>query len=859
MRIQRSLFVAAITALFVLALPLAVQAAPVHVSIFGNDTTGDGSTGSPYLTVQRGINAATAGNDVYVAAGSYPNTSLAMKNGVSLYGAGSTQSVLQGTGAAPVITISGIGAGETVSGFAITGGYCPPFAWGGGVCIVGSSPTIKGNTIAGNTAVWGGGGIAALNSSALITNNLIDGNSALHGGGVYLSGGSSVLDGNTITGNMINGSPDQQGYGAGVYAYGGTITNNVIANNVGYNTGIYGTAAGGIFANQLPILIANNTIVGNNASPISGGIYNYFGNPTITNCIVWGNGDDLAAGATATYSDIEDGDGGTGNRSVAPGFASTSTLDFSLPAGSPCVDAGTSSGAPASDRRGVYRPQGSAVDIGAYEYFNPATAAPTDPALDSDTHPVSTWVSSRDVTVTLTGAAGTVAPLKGFAISATSDSHAYPTKSITHPAGTTEYGFTAGADGTYYVNLGTADVVSNWSSGAYYGPILIDTAPPSDPALDSSSHDVGVPSRTTQVQLSYTGSSDGAGSGIDGYQVMWSRGATDDAPETVNEDSDSTTSPLLAFGEWYAHVRVVDQAGNWTDTAHMGPFVIGISTPVFAPVTTDGKSAVDMTADPLDAPSTLSVAPDAGTSIPGVASATIVGHDVLRVAFDSDFSGQIDIPVTVTTGADIQTVHALITVTVAAPYSATYRVNSANTSIIQWAGAPNAKGYRILINGVPVGVAAAKSSSWTYPGLLGPLAKVAVVALGGDGLESASVPATYSAIAAPVKVGTLRFSGSSAKLTPSTKRALSRLAAVIAAQGFTEVTVDGYTAKRARGNWFYRRWLSNARAKAVRVYLAKELARRGSGAKIVVRARGGANPIGSQESAQNRRAEIVLR
>jgi outer membrane protein OmpA-like peptidoglycan-associated protein len=110
-----------------------------------------------------------------------------------------------------------------------------------------------------------------------------------------------------------------------------------------------------------------------------------------------------------------------------------------------------------------------------------------------------------------------------------------------------------------------------------------------------------------------------------------------------------------------------------------------------------------------------------------------------------------------------------------------------------------------------------------------------------------------------VKVGTLRFSGNSAKLTPSTKRALSRLATVIAAQGFTEVTVDGYTAKRVRGNWFYRRWLSSARAKAVKAYLAKELARRGSRAKIVIRARGGANPIGSSSSAQNRRAEIVLR
>ena len=36
-------------------------------------------------------------------------------------------------------------------------------------------------------------------------------------------------------------------------------------------------------------------------------------------------------------------------------------------AGSPAVDAGTLLGAPASDQRGVARPQGAGVDIGAYE------------------------------------------------------------------------------------------------------------------------------------------------------------------------------------------------------------------------------------------------------------------------------------------------------------------------------------------------------------------------------------------------------------------------------------------------------------------------------------------------------------
>ena len=36
--------------------------------------------------------------------------------------------------------------------------------------------------------------------------------------------------------------------------------------------------------------------------------------------------------------------------------------------GSPAIDAGTATGAPATDQRGVARPQGPGVDIGAFEY-----------------------------------------------------------------------------------------------------------------------------------------------------------------------------------------------------------------------------------------------------------------------------------------------------------------------------------------------------------------------------------------------------------------------------------------------------------------------------------------------------------
>jgi hypothetical protein len=44
------------------------------------------------------------------------------------------------------------------------------------------------------------------------------------------------------------------------------------------------------------------------------------------------------------------------------------TLTMALLPGSPAIDAGSAVGAPATDQRGVARPQGPGVDIGAFEF-----------------------------------------------------------------------------------------------------------------------------------------------------------------------------------------------------------------------------------------------------------------------------------------------------------------------------------------------------------------------------------------------------------------------------------------------------------------------------------------------------------
>ncbi len=68
------------------------------------------------------------------------------------------------------------------------------------------------------------------------------------------------------------------------------------------------------------------------------------------------------------YNNGFDMPSGTGNIDQDPEFINIDDADYHLQSTSPCVDAGTSTDAPAEDYEGTSRPQGSGYDIGAYEY-----------------------------------------------------------------------------------------------------------------------------------------------------------------------------------------------------------------------------------------------------------------------------------------------------------------------------------------------------------------------------------------------------------------------------------------------------------------------------------------------------------
>jgi parallel beta-helix repeat protein len=374
---------------------------------------------SQYATIQAAVNASVDGDTVLVAPGTYTQRFDYNGKSISVQSAsGAASTILDGGRGGTVVTMqSAPGKRPVLRGFTIRNGYGLGEGNGKGAAVhtgygeavieqnritgnqvcfaavnaVNSAATIRNNVISGNTAICtggpGGGGILlSAPGPALIANNTITGNvSASSGGGIEVAGSEAVVvSGNTISGN-------RGGSGGGIDISGSpTVVNNII---VGNTATAYGSAISWMTSDSdRGPLVVNNTMAGNTGmSTVNADGFDAAAR--LTNNLIVGSGpspvvrcgdfNDLNP-PVITYNDVVSTDGGpryggictertgtAGNISAAPLWRATG--DYHLAAGSPGIDAGTGTGAPATDVDGDARPldgngDGTAVlDMGADE------------------------------------------------------------------------------------------------------------------------------------------------------------------------------------------------------------------------------------------------------------------------------------------------------------------------------------------------------------------------------------------------------------------------------------------------------------------------------------------------------------
>jgi nitrous oxidase accessory protein NosD len=228
-----------------------------------------------HATIQGAIDAAAEFDTVLVAPGTYgENIDFIGKAIIVKSSGGPGATVIDAHQSGCCVTFrTWEGPDSVIEGFTLTNGSGSaiiPVPMGGGiVCDIYAAPTIRGNIISGNTAVFGGGIACIFLSSPAIEDNIIGGNEAADskgaGGGIYCAySATPLISNNTIDQNKAGA------YGGGIECISFAsplIRDNILSNNIAKKFG------GGVdcFDAASP-LIEGNLITGNSTSSEGGGI-----------------------------------------------------------------------------------------------------------------------------------------------------------------------------------------------------------------------------------------------------------------------------------------------------------------------------------------------------------------------------------------------------------------------------------------------------------------------------------------------------------------------------------------------------------------------------------------------------------
>jgi hypothetical protein len=358
------------------ARPASAGVANYYVAKTGSDAGLNDCTdiNDPCLTIAYAITQAVSFGTINIAAGTYIEN-LSVAKGLSLKGAGMNLTVLDGGGSGGVLYTN-----QAISIYDLTiqnGSY--PTGDGGGIAFgnITATMTLTRVKVANNSAHHGAG----INSIGplVMTDSVVSGNHGTGvGGGLFLNQtGTASLTNVTVSGN------ESTLYGGGIHQQnGGTLnlTNVTISGNTS------GDIGGALSTGSATVNILNTTIAGNHSvGSVPGGIVSYSATFNTKNAIVAGNdndncyfdisvtnnslGNNLDSGNTCGFSQLTDLHSTNPNLGLLADNGGPTQTHALLP-GSPAINAGTNTGCPTNDQRGITRPQpsGSTCDIGAYEY-----------------------------------------------------------------------------------------------------------------------------------------------------------------------------------------------------------------------------------------------------------------------------------------------------------------------------------------------------------------------------------------------------------------------------------------------------------------------------------------------------------
>jgi hypothetical protein len=264
---------------------------------------------------------------------------------------------------------------------------------GAGIFVFRTDLTVRDSAVTGNKATGGaiadGGGIFVLREGnftlerSLVANNVAESSVFTNGAGLDLNGETTEVQkivNSTITGNR--GTSPSGNTGAGIFHFGGArldVLSSTISGNIASGSGasdqggnLWDSGASGSVLSLHDSIVSGGGGASGSENCLGSGVQSAGHNiDSLDQCNFHAAGDKV--NADPLLAALAANGGPTGTLALNPG--------------SPAIDAGDAA-CPATDQRGVARPQGAACDIGAFELQTPPSGLQIAPSGGGGPAPV---------------------------------------------------------------------------------------------------------------------------------------------------------------------------------------------------------------------------------------------------------------------------------------------------------------------------------------------------------------------------------------------------------------------------------------------------------------------------------------